>query len=139
MSRRPSAWSSTLYVKPYDLRAAEQTLSFTLPIDLPKAPVGAAQPGLYTFHLSEPPAADLTEGMTVEKFEGLYSDEHHRRKRGSFHRVHHPYKVGTMVIHAGYMVHQISPSRWASGNDARITMQGHGVYHPPTQTWLLYW
>ncbi|CAE8582779.1 unnamed protein product [Polarella glacialis] len=117
----------------------EQTISFTLPVDLPRAPEGAAQPGLYTFHIPEPARADLVEGETVKRFEGEYQDEYREVQRGSFHRVHHPYKVGTMVIHAGYMVHQISPSRWASGNDARITLQGHGVYHPPSKTWLLYW
>ena len=117
----------------------EQTLSFTLPIDLPQPPEGAAHPGLYTFHLPKPDSADLTPEMTVDRFEGEYRTARNGLKDGSFHRVHHPYKVGSMVIHAGYMVHQISPSRWASGNDARITMQGHGVYHPPTKTWLLYW
>jgi len=48
-----------------------------------------------------------------------------------------PYHVGQMVLHSGHMAHQIAPSVEMQPDDARITLQGHGI--PCNGEWILYW
>ncbi len=47
------------------------------------------------------------------------------------------YQVGQMVLHSGHMAHQIAPSTNMQPNDARITLQGHGIVCGGQ--WILYW
>jgi hypothetical protein len=47
------------------------------------------------------------------------------------------YQVGTMVIHSGHQVHQITPAKKMMPTDRRITLQGHALYFE--DVWHLYW
>lgn len=49
----------------------------------------------------------------------------------------HEYTVGEMTIHSGLVVHQIGTWRYASGDEARITIQGFGFRCG--DDWYLYW
>jgi hypothetical protein len=49
---------------------------------------------------------------------------------------YHPYRTGDLVIHSGHLVHQVAPWKWSAG-DARITLQGHGLFHDGA--WHIYW
>ena len=47
------------------------------------------------------------------------------------------YKEGTMIIHAGKLVHQIGDWKYKDGKKTRITLQGFG--YECKDTWVLYW
>jgi len=132
--------------------------SFTLALDLPRAPPGEGaagrggeptRSGLWTYQLKPPAEAELERGATFSKHEGTY--QHYNRDRGVtvkagtregvIYRVHHPYEVGTIVIHSGHLVHQAcnAPSGWYSGSDSRITLQGFGIFDAEKQEWVIYW
>jgi len=48
-----------------------------------------------------------------------------------------PYKVGSMIVHDGHLVHQIAPLPRVSPGDERITLQGHAIRCG--NTWYAYW
>jgi len=133
-------------------------ISFTLALDLPRAPPGEGaagrggeptRSGLWTYQLKPPAEEELEGGATFSKHEGTY--QHYNRDRGVpvkagtregvIYRVHHPYEVGTIVIHSGHLVHQAcyAPSGWYSGSDSRITLQGFGIFDAEKQEWVIYW
>lgn len=94
-------------------------ISFTLAIALPK--FGA---GMSVWNL---PYKDA-KGLNHSEIEQLALD---KKKR------FHPYKVGRLVLHSGHMVHQIAPGKNLQLDDARITLQGHGLLC--WGTWQLHW
>lgn len=49
----------------------------------------------------------------------------------------HPYRVGTLLLHSGLIVHQIAPGKNLQLNDERITLQGHAVRCQGR--WQLHW
>lgn len=49
----------------------------------------------------------------------------------------HNYKVGEIILHSGYTLHQIAPTTYIYPDDERITLQGHGLFCDGQ--WLLYW
>jgi hypothetical protein len=49
----------------------------------------------------------------------------------------HDYSVGSLLIHSGQELHQIAPWHAASGDLARITLQGHGI--ELEDSWIIYW
>lgn len=48
-----------------------------------------------------------------------------------------PYRMGSMVVHNGHVLHQIAGVQQASVKDERITLQGHGIF--ADGAWRLYW
>ena len=95
----------------------ENTLSFTLALELP-----ASGAGLYVFDGEGPPHVLLPKlayynAMTKHKL---------------------IYKTGWMVTHQGKSLHMIAPSSSKTG-ELRITLQGHGVFDRSCNTWWLYW
>lgn len=53
------------------------------------------------------------------------------------HKTFHPYKVGNLVLHSGYAVHQIAPATNLQPKDERITLQGHGIKYQ--NCWQIHW
>ena len=51
--------------------------------------------------------------------------------------VHHAYKVGTMALHSGALIHQIAPMQQQQPGDERLTLQAHTVW--ADGRWLVYW
>ena len=49
----------------------------------------------------------------------------------------YPYELGSLVIHSGHILHQISPCINIQPNDERITLQGHAIFNKGS--WQLYW
>lgn len=94
---------------------SEETLSFTLALEVPE---GGA--GLYTFDSGE---ANLLVPRPL-----VYN---------LANKTYIEYKTGWMVTHGGQTYHMIAPSKQGTGK--RITLQGHGVYQTTTDTWYLYW
>lgn len=48
-----------------------------------------------------------------------------------------PYRVGSMVVHSGHLLHQMAGIAKRSVTDERITLQGHGIF--ADGAWCLYW
>lgn len=86
-----------------------QPLSFTLPISLPKA--GS---GLNTWEEEYDPSCD-----------GGQDDVGNSAARVA--PVRHPYHLGELVMHSGHTLHQAAPAPFASSDERRITLQGHGI------------
>jgi hypothetical protein len=97
----------------------EHPLSFTLAIALPRS--GA---GLNLWDITQP------------ECRGLSSDQRKQLMR-SRHKVFIPYRLGKMVCHSGYGMHQIADSMDFVPGDERITLQGHGIMR--NGVWQLYW
>jgi len=95
-----------------------ETLSFTLPIELPKT--GA---GLYLWQVY------LGEVLGMNKTSAL---AHIKKAQVN----HHSYTLGEMLCHSGHQLHRIAPWRSIQG-DQRITMQGHGILLD--NIWHIYW
>ena len=87
-----------------------KTISFTLPIDLPKD-----DSGLYIFN------ADSTWSRI----------EASKSKRSLVN-----YKIGKLVVHSGNNYHIMKPSKILEG-EYRITLQGHGVLC--NNIWYIFW
>ena len=51
--------------------------------------------------------------------------------------VHHGYKVGSMALHSGALIHQIAPMKQLQPGDERLTLQAHTVW--ADGRWLVYW
>ena len=100
-----------------------RSISFTLPIQLPKC--GG---GLNVWHLKYEEFVDAYNKGLVVQVEEMQSS-----KKQTFHS----YKVGNLVIHSGHSLHQIAPVEQAYEDDERITLQGHGIYCDGE--WQLYW
>jgi hypothetical protein len=102
-----------------------RVFSFTLPLRLP-----LAGGGLNTWDISQTTYRSLVnEGVvaTVEEVVRLKVVE----------MAYHPYTVGTLVLSRGTVLHQIAPAPRTEPGDARITLQGHGLWCDGR--WLLYW
>jgi hypothetical protein len=97
----------------------DRSLSFTLAIALPE--FGG---GLNLWDLSH---EEIIERPPTE-VKGLIES-----RTKSFH----PYKLGSMVLHSGNIVHQIAPGKNLQTDDERITLQGHSLYSQGS--WQLYW
>ena len=51
--------------------------------------------------------------------------------------VYHPYKIGTLALHSGALIHQIAPIKQLQPDDERLTLQAHAVW--ADGRWLVYW
>lgn len=85
----------------------DQVLSFTLPLVIPN---GGG--GLRFWDLTPD---SLTKLAPVEQ-KALIGDS-------PMHYL--PYKVGTLVLHSGHLLHQIAPAPALTTDDRRVTLQGH--------------
>jgi len=94
-------------------------ISFTLAVCLPKH--GS---GMYVWDLQY----EEVKGLEHSEIEQLAI-----MRKKSFH----PYKVGRLILHSGFMVHQIAPGKNLQLDDERITLQGHGLLCQ--NTWQLHW
>ena len=97
----------------------DQPISFTLSVELPEN--GG---GLYTWDVMASDIESKGPGAT---------DEMMRSKEREFHS----YRVGSLALHSGNLLHQAAPGRALGPEDKRITMQGHGVR--VDGVWQLYW
>jgi hypothetical protein len=52
-------------------------------------------------------------------------------------RLRHPYNVGALAMHSGYLMHQIGEIDAVYPGDERITLQGHALCQHGE--WKLYW
>jgi hypothetical protein len=102
----------------------ERSLSFTLPISLPK--LGG---GLIYWDLSYDRYRDQCERA------GCWIDT--REIIGDAVGTRHPYTPGVLVTHSGHVLHQIAPVSSVDPDDERITLQGHAVRCE--RQWILYW
>lgn len=85
-------------------------ISFTLPVVLP-----AAGGGLRWW-----------EGIDPDVWTAVSKPERQRMIREA--PLHYlPYRVGTLVVHSGQIVHQIAPGQMLESNEERVTLQGHGI------------
>jgi len=101
-----------------------QTLSFTLPVRLPRRGGGltmwdTTKPRIDAFFRKCPFPAVLQDFTILmpEHFE--------------------PYTCGELVVHSGLELHRIAPIASVEPDDLRITMQGHGVR--VGTRWQIYW
>lgn len=96
------------------------TISFTLPVNLPAAGGGLAFWQPLTLERTGPSGdadigalAHTTPSQTIR------------------------YRIGHLVLHDGHVLHQMAGISPVSVTDERITLQGHGVL--ADGTWRLYW
>lgn len=87
----------------------DHPISYTVPIMLPSQGGGL---NYWDFQYQE------TKILDKEKFEKLQASS----KCHFF-----PYHVGKLILHNGLIWHQIAPGKNLGPNDARITLQGHGL------------
>ncbi|MEH2233770.1 MAG: hypothetical protein V7K71_29725 [Nostoc sp.] len=99
---------------------AVNTISFTLPIKLPKSGGGL---NVWDFHYINNYSQAIAGDVEILK----------RFRTKTFH----DYKVGEIVLHSGHTLHQIAPTTCIYPDDERITLQGHGLFC--NGEWLLYW
>jgi hypothetical protein len=102
----------------------EHTLSFTLPLNLPKQ--GG---GLKFWH-----------GMSVETMRDYIRKDRFGDIATAAHTTPSDtlrYAVGRLVLHNGHTLHQMAGVSKVSVADERITLQGHGVF--ADGVWRLYW
>ncbi len=97
-------------------RVPQGTLSFTLPIEIPKG------------------------GASMAVWPARYQDAVRLGFSARSYAATHPcrlveYEPGRIVVHDGWVLHAIGPSPGPRGY--RITLQGHGVRTP--DGWMLYW
>lgn len=79
-------------------------LSFTMPIDLPKAGGGLNTWPVEEAELRRMKAAGIDPPMTFQ-----------------------PYALGELAMHSGNLLHQAALGRVTSEDERRITLQGHGI------------
>ena len=95
-----------------------ETISFTLPLKLPKAGGGLC---LWDLELNDVLGLEKTAALTYVKKARMHKET---------------YKAGTLVCHSGHQLHRIEP--WQSkGDEQRITLQGHGLLLQ--NCWHIYW
>lgn len=116
-------YASMRKVKKNYLKLGEvSVLSFTLPLQLPRSAAG-----LYTYHSADYVANNTREKPTT------------RTKYPWGYRDFHQYRVGELVVHGGILVHQIANNVMLLPGEARISLQGHGIYDSKRDMWMLYW
>ena len=96
------------------------TMSFTIPIDLP-----SGGGGLYTWE-DDVNAVSFNYNTNENKLGKLKSVS-----------TSHPYHVGEMIYFMGHLLHQMMPGVNIQRDDKRITVQGHG--QKCDGVWRLYW
>jgi hypothetical protein len=97
----------------------DRSLSFTLAISLPKLGGGLNLWDLSHHEIIERPPAEV-KGLIESRSKSF-----------------HPYKIGSLVLHSGNIVHQIAAGKNLQADDERITLQGHSLYCQGS--WQLYW
>lgn len=98
--------------------APSQTVSFTLPIQVPS---GGASMAIWQFRYKE--AVKL--GCSSRDYASTHSPQTVN------------YVPGRIVVHDGFILHAIGRSADVAPTGLRITMQGHGIRVP--WGWMLYW
>ena len=98
----------------------ENTLSFTIPVKLPKH--GG---GLYTWK------------DKVNPYSFNYTTNENKLDELESPSVPNLYTEGEMIYFIGHLLHQMMPGVNVQPDDRRITVQGHGVRCDGT--WRLYW
>ena len=98
----------------------ENTLSFTIPIKLPKH--GG---GLYTWK------------DKVNPYSFNYTTNENKLDELESPSVPNLYTEGEMIYFIGHLLHQMMPGVNVQPDDRRITVQGHGI--KCDGTWRLYW
>jgi hypothetical protein len=102
----------------------ENTISFTLPLNLP-----AAGGGLI-----------IWESLSLERMRDYIRKDRIGEIESAAHATPGTtlrYAVGRLVLHNGHMFHQMAGVPKISVRDERITLQGHGVL--ADGVWRLYW
>lgn len=94
-------------------------ISFTLAIALPQS--GA---GMYVWDLHRNETLGLSQPELLALLESRETSLH-------------SYTIGSLALHSGLYYHQIAPFQDVQPNDARITLQGHGICCQGR--WQLYW
>jgi hypothetical protein len=100
-----------------------RTISFTLPIKLPKR--GG---GLNVWDVNYQEFVNAGDRGLINQVEEMQSLSL---------QTFYPYQVGNLVIHGGHSLHQIAPVDRVYPTDERIALQGHGIYIG--DRWYLYW
>jgi len=103
--------------EPVDL---EDQLSFTLPVRLPRAGAGL-----------------LVWKVDYREVRRTFPEVRRRILEENREPELHPYRVGELVAHPGYLLHQIAPMPDMEPDDQRITLQGHAARGE--DGWILYW
>mmetsp|Transcript_90266 Transcript_90266/g.255573 ORF Transcript_90266/g.255573 Transcript_90266/m.255573 type:complete len:388 (-) Transcript_90266:140-1303(-) len=110
------------FFRGFDLKnecEADSRISFTLPLALPRAPCG-----LDHYHFPGRPGCEPTVDCVGTCLDLMRVD----------------YKVGSLIVHSGRMLHQIGPWAYYPLTDmfsARITLQGFGIRC--RGKWYIYW
>ena len=112
-----------LGLSPKEVSEIEHTLSFTLPIRLPRA--GG---GLNVWSITHQEYVAAKREGKVDAVKEMARDEL---------KAHVPYKIGEMVVHGGAILHQITGVASIEADDERISLQGHGMRR--NGVWELYW
>lgn len=97
---------------------ASKSVSFTLPIAIPKAGAGLNM-----------------WDMTLSDIESKRENFQEMLDRADFH--YQEYRIGTLFTHCGNYFHQVAPLKDLEAGDERITLQGHAVWSEGT--WILFW
>ena len=98
----------------------KNTLSFTIPVKLPKH--GG---GLYTW------------GDEVDPYSFNYTTNENKLSELECASVTNLYNTGEMIYFIGHLLHQMMPGVNVQPTDRRITVQGHGI--ECDGVWRLYW
>jgi len=98
-----------------------KTLSFTLPIRLPKGGAALA----------------LWDSITLESFRRHHQFSEIRAVAHATPARTVSYDVGRIFIHTGHELHQIAGIDAQSALDERITLQGHAIW--ADGSWRIYW
>ena len=101
------------------LEPPDSTLSFTLPIAMPRT--GA---GLRIWNIHRSSAAEL-DSRSLNRT-AAYMEPYEVR-----------YQLGHITVHSGLWLHQIAPATKVEKNDLRFMLQGHAVLN--RGRWIAYW
>ena len=129
------------YWNQYDVVDLEETLSFTLPVELPKNGGGlwlwdwleldVDQINTFNFQDDEGKDATIKNMMKDPRDEKeFWLNESVSFKYDPIYDTKPmvvPYEVGKLFYHTGHVLHQIIPGYQLDGDDRRITLQGHGI------------
>ena len=92
----------------------------------------------YTLAVALPAKGGGLKTWDIRYDEYMKLDTDGRAKlRAAREKEYHPYKIGQMVLHSGYQLHQVAPTPEFGPGDERITLQGHGIKRDGV--WQLYW
>ena len=92
--------------------ASFNTLSFTLPIQLP-----TGKSGMYVWdYLPNKSMVNLARNLDKKDYKWV-----NKNKKEVL------YKIGEMVVHSGTKPHQLAKLEYSKENEWRITLQGHGI------------